>query len=100
MESLSRESVGPFCRDSSLPLDRAVDAERALLPAAEAIPHLPRVVLDEGRLSRLARGMLEQVAEAAGRAAVAAIAPDGSIVGILRPHESGGYRLRPNFLGA
>lgn len=100
MESLSRESVGPFCRDSSLPLERAVDAERALLPAAEAVPHLPRVVLDEGRLSRLARGMLEQVAEAGGRAAVAAIAPDGSLVGILRPHESGGYRLRPNFLGA
>ncbi len=99
MESLSRESVGPFCRDSSLPLDRAVDAERALLPAAEAIPHLPRVMLDEGRLGRLARGMLEQVAEAEGRTAVAAIAPDGSLVGILRPHESGGHRLRPNFLG-
>lgn len=99
MESLSRESVGPFCRDSSLPLDRAVDAERALLPAAEAIPHLSRVMLDEGRLGRLARGMLEQVAEAEGRTAVAAIAPDGSLVGILRPHESGGHRLRPNFLG-
>lgn len=99
MESLSRESVGPFCRNSSLPLERAADAERALLPAAEAIPHLPRVILDEARLGRLARGMIEQVAEAEGRTAVAAIAPDGSLVGILRPHESGGHRLRPNFLG-
>lgn len=99
MESLSRESVGPFCRDSSLPLERAADAERALLPAADAIPHLPRVLLDEGLLGRLARGMIEDVAAARGRAVAAAIAPDGSLVGILRPHESGGHRLRPNFLG-
>ena len=99
MESLSRESVGPFTRHSSLPLERSFEAEGAMLPAAAAVPHLPQVDLDDDRLRRLTRGIIVDVAETRGHAAAAAIAPDGSLVGILRPHESGGQRLRPNFLG-
>jgi hypothetical protein len=31
---------------------------------------------------------------------MAAIDASGSLVGILKQHESGAHRLRPNFLGA
>ena len=99
MESLSRESVGPFSRTASLPLERSGDAAECLLPPVSAVPHLPQIALDEDRLGRLARGIVEDVVEARGLAAAAAIGPDGSLVGILRPHSSGGHRLRPNFLG-
>ena len=104
-------------------------APRALLPAAVAVGHLPSVVLEGERLAAAVRGGLLHVAaaeirppatplpgaatgeaepaggvatDAAGRIAADAIAAmdvAGDLVGILRRHETGAHRLRPNFRG-
>ena len=101
MESLVRTAVGPFTQSKSLPLD-AVTRESvlaAMLPPAAAIPHLPLVVLDADELTRAIRGGLIAVSGSPAPA-MAAIDASGSLVGILKQHESGAHRLRPNFLGA
>jgi tRNA pseudouridine55 synthase len=101
MESLVRTAVGPFTQSQSLPLD-AVTRESVLavmLPPAAAIPHLPRVVLDADELARAIRGGLIAV-PGSPAPALAAVDASGSLVGILKQHESGAHRLRPNFLGA
>ena len=104
-------------------------APRALLPAAVAVGHLPSVVLDGARLAAAVRGGLLSLepaeirpparplpgaatgeaepargvaTDAAGRIAadaIAAVDAAGDLVGILRRHESGAHRLRPNFRG-
>jgi tRNA pseudouridine55 synthase len=115
MESLVRSAVGPFTLAASLPL-AAVDpdtAPRALLPAAVAVGHLPRVVLEGDRLAAAVRGGLlplesaeirppaEPVAAAVATGdSLAAVDAAGDLVGILRRHDRGGWRLRPNFRGA
>jgi len=101
MESLVRTAVGPFTQSESLPLD-AVTRDSVLavmLPPAAAIPHLPRVVLDADELTRAIRGGLIAV-PGSPAPALAAVDASGSLVGILKQHESGAHRLRPNFLGA
>jgi tRNA pseudouridine55 synthase len=103
-------------------------AAAALLPAALAVPHLPQVRLDaataeravrgglielpavelppanelsERRVDRSANPPLDAIATftdpdaGSGRGVVAA----GELLGILRPHPSGRWRLRPNFRG-
>ena len=108
MESLVRTAVGPFTRAASLPLAEVTraTAAAALLPAVAAVPHLPRVVLAGDLLEQAARGGLVPLQENAVRAglpspapvdAVAACDEAGDLVGILRPHASGGWRLKPNF---
>jgi tRNA pseudouridine55 synthase len=104
-------------------------AEAALRPAATAVPHLPRTTLDEQTAELAIRGGLiappaiepslgEQTGERhVGRStappldAVVAFAgaaatgdaggcvAAGDLLGILRPHPSGRWRLRPNFHG-
>jgi tRNA pseudouridine55 synthase len=104
MESLVRTAVGPFGREACLPLAEASPAAVAasLLPAGAAVPHLPRVVLAGDLLEAAARGgLVELPAAAAGgnpSDAVAACDEAGHLVGILRPHPSGRWRLKPNFL--
>jgi tRNA pseudouridine55 synthase len=100
MESLVRTAVGPFSRGQSLPLD-AVSPDtvrRAVLPAAAAVAHLPAVTLADDVLAPAIRGGF---VDPAGVTAAAAAAFDGGgrLLGILKRHESGGYRLRPNFFG-
>jgi len=100
MESLVRTAVGPFTRTAAIPL-ASVTAEsvhQALLPAVSAVPLLPRITFAGDPLDRLVRGAL--VSCEADAEAIAAIDEAGELVGILRPHASGGWRLRPNFHGA
>ena len=101
MESLVRTAVGPFVRESALPLGDVTPAavRAALLPAVAAVPHLPRHVLDSATLAHaVSGGLVDLGSDAAG--AVAACDESGELVGILRRHESGRHRLRPNFRGA
>jgi len=104
MESLVREAVGPFTREMALPLaDVGPEAVRAALqPAVAAVPHLPRHVLEAGTLPHAVSGGLVDLGPdaAAAAAAVAACDVAGELVGILRRHDSGRHRLRPNFRGA
>jgi tRNA pseudouridine55 synthase len=102
MESLERTAVGPFIRARSMPLD-ALTPETAvarLLPPLAAVDHLSRLVLDDTALEQATRGVLVPVPAAVGTSpAVAAVDAAGELVGILRPHASGAWRLRPNFRG-
>jgi len=117
MESLVRTAVGPFDRGSATPLDAftPATAAAALLPAAAAVPHLPRIRLDEQTAELAIRGGLIEPPELlpadadvnsvadmpASQPAAAAVGLDaaGKLLGILRPHPSGRWRLRPNFQG-
>lgn len=119
MESLVRTAVGPFTRAAAASLEsveRAADpamVAEALLPAAAAVAHLPRAVLDEQTVEVVTRGGLIDLPPAAGTTSPAAgttsvtpppttiVALDaaGDMIGILRPHSSGRWRLRPNFRG-
>jgi tRNA pseudouridine55 synthase len=100
MESLTRTAVGPFERRQSLAM-AAVTLESvraAMLPAVAAVPLVPRVTLGDDLLAKAVRGGLVGVGdEPAG--AIAAVDEAGDLVGILKRHESGLYRLRPNFRG-
>ena len=100
MESLVRTAVGPFTQAAALPLAvvTADTVRRGLLPVAAAVPHLPRHVLDAASLAHVVSGGLVDLDEAAD--ATAAVDAAGDLVGILRRHESGRHRLRPNFRGA
>ena len=99
MESLQRTAVGPFVAPSALPLAGVTPAatRAALLPPLAAVGHLPRADLVGERLDHAVRGGLLDCDLPA--AAVAACDDTGELVGILRRHESGRYRLRPNFRG-
>jgi tRNA pseudouridine55 synthase len=101
MESLVRTAVGPFTQGTALPL-ATVGPETvrgSLLPAAAAVSHLPRLVLDEAALPHaVSGGLVDLGAEAA--AVIAAVDAAGDLVGVLRRHDSGRWRLRPNFRGA
>ena len=106
MERLVRTAVGPFQRTACLPLaDVSVAATTALLPAVAAVPHLPRVELSEAVLAAAVRGGLIEAPIVSGSAAAdpfaafAACDMAGELVGILQPHPSGAWRLRPNFRG-
>jgi tRNA pseudouridine55 synthase len=105
MERLVRTAVGPFERAASLPLADVTPATvaAALLPAVAAVPHLPRVELSEAMLEAAVRGGLIEPWDAGGPSpapsAAAACDQAGELVGILQPHASGRWRLRPNFRG-
>jgi hypothetical protein len=68
------------------------------------VPHLPRVELSEAMLEAAVRGGLIEPWDAGGPSpapsAAAACDQAGELVGILQPHASGRWRLRPNFRGA
>jgi tRNA pseudouridine55 synthase len=103
MEALVREAVGPFTRSAAIPLDALTPetARAVLLPAAAAVPHLPRATLAGALLDMAVRGgLVELAAPLAVAPAVAALDEAGELVGILARHASGRHRLRPNFRGA
>lgn len=99
MESLVRTAVGPFTLARALPLDAITPetARAALLPCAAAVSHLGSVTLAGDQLALAIRGGLIDFGSPAP--ALAAIDSAGHLVGILKRHESGSYRLRPNFHG-
>jgi len=99
MESLVRTAVGPFTLRQSLALDdvTADSARAALLSPGAAVPHLPAHSLDAATLEGAIRGDLLELGQAAE--AIAAFDTAGDLVGILRRHESGRHRLKPNFRG-
>ena len=113
MKSLERQAIGSFRVADSLPLELLWNeasrtsnqsvAQAALLPSLCAVAHLPCVVLSEEQTAMLARGGLM---DAHGCASVgppegpaAAVNQSGELVGMLRVHTSGQFRLRPNFIG-
>jgi len=100
MQSLVRTAVGPFTRERAVPLDQVTpeSVRDGLLPALEAVPLLPRIVLEGDLLDRMVSGAIVPFDAAADE--LAAIDPAGELIGLLRRHASGGYRLRPNFRGA
>ena len=100
MESLVRTAVGPFLQVASLSMAAVTpeSAKAALLPPIVAVPSLPRLTLGGEHLDKAVRGGLVTVGEAGGMA-LAAVDDTGDLVGILKRHESGLYRLRPNFRG-
>ena len=95
-----RTAVGPFTLARSIPLDAITPetAREALLPCAAAVSHLGSVTLAGEQLALAIRGGLIDVGSPAP--ALAAVDADGALVGILKRHESGSHRLRPNFHGA
>ena len=99
MESLVRTAVGPFTLDRALALDDVAfeSARAALLSPGAAVPHLPAHSLDAATLAGAIRGDLLDLGQAAE--AIAAFDTAGELVGILRRHESGRHRLKPNFRG-
>ena len=109
MESLVRTSVGPFSQAASIPLAAVspLAVAAALLPAGAAVWHLPGAVLAGELLERAVRGGLVPLPDSVASGA-ALLPPDavracdelGELVGILRSHQSGGWRLKPNFRGA
>jgi len=108
MERLVRTAVGPFVRRARLPLAEITPttAAAALLPALSAVPHLPRVTLAPALLAAAIRGTLIEppaaalAASPAPATAIAACDEADDLVGILQPHPSGGWRLKPNVRGA
>jgi tRNA pseudouridine55 synthase len=99
MESLVRTAVGLFTLGQSLALDdvTADSARAALLSPGAAVPHLPAHSLDAATLAGAIRGDLLDLDHSAE--AIAAFDTAGDLVGILRRHESGRHRLKPNFRG-
>jgi tRNA pseudouridine55 synthase len=99
MESLVRTAVGPFTLDRALALDDVAfeSARAALLSPGAAVPHLPAHSLDAATLAGAIRGDLLDLDHSAE--AIAAFDAAGDLVGILRRHESGRHRLKPNFRG-
>jgi tRNA pseudouridine55 synthase len=99
MESLVRTAVGPFTIDTALALDDVTpeSARATLLAPAAAVAHLPAVTLHAETLALAIRGYLLVIDTPA--AAAAALDDAGDLVGIVRRHESGRHRLKPNFRG-
>lgn len=118
MESLVRTAAGQFGIGECVPLDELarldMAAARALLvPAARGVDHLPSVLLTGPQLDEAVRGGLLEIAAEAIRPpavavatatgagdALAAVDGEAALVGILRKHDRGGWRLKPNFRGA
>jgi tRNA pseudouridine55 synthase len=100
MESLVRTAVGPFTVERCLPLGQVTPeaAQAALLPAIEAVPEMPRHLLAAEDLDRAVLGGLVSL-PADSADALVAVDQVGDLVGILKRHESGRFRLRPNFRG-
>lgn len=114
MSALRRTAVGPFTLADAVPFEQieAGMVRESLRLPVDAVPQLERVVLDGVVLDQAIRGAFVSPADLASRGLpraadvgaspaenVAALDPAGDLVGILRLHPSGSYRLRPNFRG-
>jgi tRNA pseudouridine55 synthase len=92
MSSLEREAVGPFRADQAVPLDQ-VDAQTPLIPLAEALEHLPRLVVDETQAGRLASGQFIPAPVDVPDGSVRVLGPDGSLRALAVARGHGEARL-------
>ena len=106
MERLVRTAVGPFELTAAIPLPPAVVSAdlrtefcAAVQPPLVAVSHLGCHQLDEAALEEATWGRHIDLPVPVTTETLAAVGPDGSMVGILRRLGSGSYRLRPNFRG-
>ena len=106
MERLVRTAVGPFELTAAIPLPPAVvsvDLQKQFLAAVQpplaAVSHLGCFQLDEAALEEATWGRHIELPATVTTETLAAVGPDGSMVGILRRLGHGSYRLRPNFRG-
>lgn len=101
MESLVRTAVGPLSLATATAMEALTPAATpaALLPPAAAVAHLPQMRLGGAELDHAVRGGLVECGLSPAPA-IAACDETDDLVGILQRHETGRYRLRPNFRGA
>jgi tRNA pseudouridine55 synthase len=91
---LRRTRVGPFSVEQAVPIDESMP-ERLIPPAVAATALFPRLDLDDAQASELANGKrIAITASAAGP--LAAIAPDGTLVGLVEAVD-GRARVLANF---
>lgn len=92
LHELRRTAVGPFDVSEAFPLDLVKDGSVDLLPALEALRHLPRVSITEDLASRVRQGQPLECPEPPPGGPVALVAADGRLVGVAEPR---GAMLQP-----
>lgn len=95
MSALRRLAIGPFTVETALRLDDlSLEAlEQRLLPAAWAMSHLPRLIVDAAEAQRLSRGQSIINRQGIRGEEIAALNGEGRLVAILKP--AGDTELRP-----
>ncbi|HTE19000.1 MAG TPA: tRNA pseudouridine(55) synthase TruB [Armatimonadota bacterium] len=90
MKVLAREAVGPFRLDDAVPL-AAVQPATPLLPLAQALGHLPSLVVDESSALRLAHGQFIPAPEETPDGPVRVLGQDGRLLAmaLVRGHGEG-----------
>lgn len=90
MKALAREAVGPFRLDDAVPL-AAVQPATPLLPLAQALGHLPSLVVDESSALRLAHGQFIPAPEETPDGPVRVLGQDGRLLAmaLVRGHGEG-----------
>lgn len=102
--SLRRLSSGPFSVDDAVTLESIDEAfsssSRAFRPLIEALPHLPRLILDDAHVRRILAGLiprrLEQSVEADGD--VLLLSGKGELVAVARFETSSDGTVRGRLL--
>lgn len=92
LTALRRTRIGPFAVSDAAPLDDLVVADRMLVPAAVAAALFDTLELDAGQTTDLTHGKRLALPESADASPVAAIGPDGRLIGLL---EIAGGRGKP-----
>lgn len=85
MSGLVRTAVGPFSLHDTCQLDQLFPETLGdwLLPAAEAVAHLPHVTLDEEQIVRIVQGKRLELSETPTTAELAAFDHRGQLVALL-----------------
>ena len=83
LTALRRTRIGPFRVEDAADLATMVVAEHLLAPADVASTLFPTIALDTQQVVDLTHGKRIRFADAADGAPVAALAPDGRLVGLL-----------------
>jgi tRNA pseudouridine55 synthase len=102
LRELRRTRIGPHDVARAVPMDRLGEAEwvaGAMLAPAEAVSHLPRVVVDERGEAELRHGRAVAADGAGGEGPVALVSVDGALLAIGEAAE-GRVRPRKVFAGA
>ncbi|MEN6556757.1 MAG: tRNA pseudouridine(55) synthase TruB [Thermoguttaceae bacterium] len=97
MTALRRTAIGQFCIESSIELDKlTVDGwTRYVESPLRAVEGLPQIQLTSDEVARIRNG--QTIARRDVEAAeIAALDPDGQLVGILEPAPDGRWRTRRN----
>jgi tRNA pseudouridine55 synthase len=81
LRELRRTAVGPFDVSESIPLDQAREGRLQLLPALEAVRHLPHVTIAADLIPRVRHGQAVAADNAPASGAVALVADD-TLIGV------------------